>query len=251
MSQIDLKGRAALITGATSGFGWRAAHVIARSGASVAIAGRRTERLDSLADELAIYEVPVSKVCMDMADTDSILAGTDKAEADLGSIDILINNAGTVDASFATKLTLDKIDQVFDVNLRGPFVLAVEIAKRLITFKKPGRIINTSSMASVFYSGHGAALYSTTKAGINRMTEAFAVEWAKFHINVNAIAPGTFHSKMADAMLERMPQMIEAMPRKRVMETSHLESTLLYLLSPASEAVTGTVICVDDGQFPR
>jgi len=251
MTDIDLQSHCALVTGATSGFGWHAAHIIAQSGASVAIAGRRTDRLDKLALELDKYDVPISKVRMDTSDPNSILAGVDKAEADVGLINILLNNAGTVDANFATKLSLDKINQVFDVNLRGPFILAVEIAKRLIAAEKPGRIINTSSVSSFFYDGHGAALYSTTKAGINRMTEALAVEWAKFHINVNAIAPGTFRSEMADAMIARMPQMVDLMPRKRVMETTQLESTLRYLLSPASDAVTGTIISVDDGQCPR
>jgi NAD(P)-dependent dehydrogenase (short-subunit alcohol dehydrogenase family) len=141
---------------------------------------------------------------------------------------------------------------VISVNLRGPFILASEIAKRLIKQKKPGRIINIASIAASFYNGNGAALYSVTKAGVARMAEALAVEWARFNINVNAIAPGMFVSEMTDGMFERMGGEPSAhTPRKRICDPAQLDSTLLYLCSPASDAVTGTVIKVDDGQSPR
>jgi NAD(P)-dependent dehydrogenase (short-subunit alcohol dehydrogenase family) len=148
-------------------------------------------------------------------------------------------------------MSIELIDRVFDTNLRGPYVLSCEIARRLIERKTPGRQINISSISASNYDGHGAALYSVTKAGIARMSEVLAVEWSRNHINVNCIAPGAFHSEMMDGMLERMGDFSGAMPRKRLGAPAQLDSTLLYLCSPASDAVTGAIIKVDDGQSPR
>jgi NAD(P)-dependent dehydrogenase (short-subunit alcohol dehydrogenase family) len=106
-------------------------------------------------------------------------------------------------------------------------------------------------MGAFSYAGGGAALYSITKAAIVRMTETLAVEWARFGINVNCIAPGAFRSEMMDGMLERVGDITKAFPRKRLGEPAQLDSTLLYLVSPESEGVTGTVIKVDDGQGSR
>jgi NAD(P)-dependent dehydrogenase (short-subunit alcohol dehydrogenase family) len=143
------------------------------------------------------------------------------------------------------------IDDVFDTNLRGPYVLSCEIARRLIAAELPGRMVNISSVGAFNYSGQGAALYSITKAGIIRMTEALAVEWARFNINVNAIAPGAFASEMMDGMLERIGDFSTTFPRKRICDPAQMDSTLLYLVSPASDAVTGTFIKIDDGQGSR
>jgi NAD(P)-dependent dehydrogenase (short-subunit alcohol dehydrogenase family) len=148
-------------------------------------------------------------------------------------------------------MSTELIDQVLDTNLRGPWILSCEVARRLIAAKAPGRMVNISSIGAFDYSGGGAALYSVTKAAINRMTETLAVEWSRFDINVNAIAPGAFSSEMMDGMLERMGDITRAFPRKRLGDPSQLDSTLLYLVSPASEFVTGTVIKVDDGQSGR
>ena len=112
-------------------------------------------------------------------------------------------------------------------------------------------MVNVSSMGAFNYSGQGAALYSITKAGIARMTEALAVEWSRFNINVNCIAPGAFSSEMMDGMLERMGDFTGTFPRKRLGQPAQLDSTLLYLCAPSSECVTGTVIKVDDGQGTR
>ncbi len=122
---------------------------------------------------------------------------------------------------------------------------------RLIDAKVPGRMVNISSMGAFNYDGLGAALYSITKAGVNRMTEALAMEWARFNINVNGIAPGAFSSEMKDGMVSRLGPFYEHSPRKRLGDPAQLDSTLLYLCAPASEFVTGTVIKVDDGQTPR
>jgi NAD(P)-dependent dehydrogenase (short-subunit alcohol dehydrogenase family) len=112
----------------------------------------------------------------------------------------------------------------------------------------PGRIVNIASSAAFEYGGNGAALYSTTKGAVVRMTQALSVEWAPFNINVNAIAPGAFSSEMMDGMLARVGDISQHFPRKRIGDPVQLDSTLLYLVSPSSDFVTGTCIRVDDGQ---
>jgi NAD(P)-dependent dehydrogenase (short-subunit alcohol dehydrogenase family) len=246
----DLTGRVAMVTGATSGLGWRFAQVLAAAGATVVATGRRTARLDELTEASRDLGTVIG-VEMDMTDTDSILAGVRTGEDAAGTIDILVNNAGVPDAQRAHKMPLDLIDRVFDTNLRGPYVLSCEVARRLIAAEMPGRMVNVSSSSAHHYDGHGAALYSITKAGIARMSEVLAVEWSRYHINVNCIAPGAFRSEMMDGMIERMGDFSSHLPRKRLGEPWQLDSTLLYLCSPTSEVVTGATIRIDDGQGPR
>ena len=176
-----------------------------------------------------------------MCDNDSILGAVEQAESALGTIDILVNNAGIPDAQRAHKMPLDLIDRVFDTNLRGPYILSCEVARRLIAAKMPGRMVNISSIGGFNYSNNGAALYSITKSAIVRMTECLAVEWARFDINVNAIAPGAFSSEMMDGMVERMGDIARFFPRKRICDPPEMDSTLLYFLSPASGGGDGNV----------
>lgn len=250
-ASLDLTGQVALVTGATSGLGWRFARVLAASGASVVACGRRFERLEELAALIKADGGVCAPVQLDVTDADAIKAAVDAAEAAFGTVTILINNAGIPDAQRATKMSTELIDAVLDTNLRGPYIMACEVARRLIDAKKPGRMVNISSMGAFNYSGAGAALYSITKAAINRMTEALAVEWVKFGINVNGIAPGAFNSEMMDGMLQRIGDISKGMPRQRIGDPAQMDSTLLYLVAPSSEFVTGTVIKVDDGQSPR
>jgi NAD(P)-dependent dehydrogenase (short-subunit alcohol dehydrogenase family) len=250
-ASVDLHGRVALVTGATSGLGRRFAKVLAAVGASVVGAGRRRERLDSLVAEIAEGGGTAVGVELDVTDPDSIVAAVESAEQAFGTVSIAVNCAGIPDAQRAHKMSLELIDQVIDTNLRGPYLLACEVARRLIAAKQPGRIVNVSSMGAYSYGGNGAALYSITKAAINRMTEVLAVEWVRYGINVNGIAPGAFASEMMDGMLSRLGDFTGAMPRQRLGDPAQLDSTLLYLVAPSSEFVTGTVVKVDDGQGVR
>ncbi|NOX50396.1 MAG: SDR family NAD(P)-dependent oxidoreductase [Gammaproteobacteria bacterium] len=247
----DLSGQVALITGTTSGLGKRFAQVLAACGAKVVLTGRRVERLQSLAEEIRQNGGTAEHIALDMRDNNSIIACVDQAEKALGTITILINNAGIPDAQRAHKMPLQLIDDVFDTNLRGPYILSCEIARRLIAAKLPGRMVNISSVGGFNYSGNGAALYSITKSAIVRMTEVLAVEWARYNINVNAIAPGAFSSEMMDGMVARMGDFAQHFPRKRICDPAEMDSTLLYFVSPASAAVTGTYIKIDDGQGSR
>lgn len=250
-STIDLGGQVAFVTGASSGLGRRFALLLAANGARVVATARRMERLESLAAEITGAGGTCLPLQLDVTDAEQIAAAVATAEGELGPVQILVNNAGIPDAQYATKMSVDFVDQVLDTNLRAPFLLSCEVARRLIALELPGRIVNISSVGSFHYAGGGAALYSISKAGVNRLTEALAVEWSRFGINVNAIAPGLFASEMSDGMIERMGDLTRHFPRRRIGQPEHLDSTLLYLVSPASEMVTGTVIRVDDGQGPR
>jgi NAD(P)-dependent dehydrogenase (short-subunit alcohol dehydrogenase family) len=247
----DLTGQVALVTGATSGLGWRFAQVLASAGATVALTGRREANLKALHKEITDSGGSSAWFALDMTDAENIVQTVADAEDALGPISILVNNAGIPDAQLAMQMEVELIDRVLSTNLRGPFILSCEVGRRMKAHKIPGRIVSISSSSAFNYTGMGAALYSTTKAAISRMTETLAVEWARFNINVNAIAPGAFSSEMMDGMLERVGDITEFFPRKRLGQPAQLDSTLLFLCSPASECVTGTIVRVDDGQDPR
>jgi NAD(P)-dependent dehydrogenase (short-subunit alcohol dehydrogenase family) len=247
----DLTGQTALVTGASSGLGLRFAKVLAACGAKVALAARRLDRLEALAEEIRAQGGQATAIQMDATDAGQLTATVETAQAALGLVTILVNNAGIPDAQRAHRMPLELIDRVIDINIRAPYVLSCEVARRLIDAGQPGRIVNIASAAAYDYGGNGAALYSISKAAVVRMTEALAVEWARFNINVNAIAPGAFESEMMDGMLKRVGDITAHFPRKRIGAPAQLDSTLLYLVGPASDAVTGTSIRVDDGQGSR
>jgi NAD(P)-dependent dehydrogenase (short-subunit alcohol dehydrogenase family) len=247
----DLTGQTALVTGASSGLGLRFAKTLATAGAKVALAARRVEKLEQVCGEIRAAGGVAEPFALDVMDAERCIGVVGEVESKLGPVSILVNNAGIPDAQRAHKMSLELIDRVLDTNLRGPFVLSCEVARRLIDQQLPGRMVNISSVGAFSYGGNGAALYSITKAAIIRMTEALAVEWARYHINVNAIAPGAFASEMMDGMLQRVGDITQAFPRKRLGDPAQLDSTLLFLVSPSSEFVTGTFVKADDGQGGR
>ncbi len=244
----SLAGQVALVTGATSGLGRRFAQTLAAAGASVVACGRRVERLDEVVAEIEAAGGCAVAVPLDVSDAEAIPGAVDAAEAAFGTVTILVNNAGIPDAQRAHKMSLELIDAVLDTNVRAVFVLSCEVARRLIAAETPGRIVNIASTGAFHYGGNGAALYSVSKAAVVRITEVLSVEWSRYRINVNAIAPGAFHSEMMDGMLSRVGDFTQMTPRKRLGDPAQLDSTLLYLCAPASECVTGAIIRVDDGQ---
>ena len=158
----DLTGQVALVTGTTSGLGRRFATVLSACGASVALTGRRVERLEALAAEIEGAGGQCVAAPLDMTDRDNIRQVVDKVEDALGTITILVNNAGIPDAQRAHKMSDELVDAVFDTNLRGPWDLSCEVARRLIAAGLPGRMVNISSSGGFHYGGNGAALYSVT-----------------------------------------------------------------------------------------
>ena len=250
-ASIDLTGQTALVTGASSGLGRRFAQVLAACGAKVAVTGRRLDRLETLAAEIKAAGGEAAPLALDVTDADQLIDVVEGAQKALGLVTILINNAGIPDAQRAHKMPLELIDRVFDTNLRAPYILSCEVARRLIAAGSPGRMVNIASMAAFQYRGEGAALYSITKAGVVRLTEALAVEWARYNINVNCIAPGAFSSEMMDGMLARVGDITQAFPRKRIGDPAQMDATLLHFVSPAADFVTGAVIKIDDAQGGR
>lgn len=248
-----LDGRVALVTGASAGLGRRFARVLAEHGAAVVIAARRSEALEELAGEIRGAGGRALVHAIDVADSGAIPGVFDAAEQQFGTVDILVNNAAVADGNFATALSLVTIDRVIDVDFRAPFLFAVETARRLMAADQPGRIVNISSVGAFHYSPRSAAaLYCAAKAGIIRMTEVLAIEWARYGINVNAIAPGMFESEMTEEYIARVGDRVrQSFPRQRFGTPGDLDSTLLYLVDPASHFVTGTCITVDDGQTSR
>lgn len=247
----DLSGQLAIVTGASSGLGARFARVLAAAGASVAVCARRTDKLDALVTEITTAGGTARAFQIDVADQAQCTGLAERVEAAMGPVTILINNAGIPDAARAHKLSPELYNQVMAVNVNAPWLLSTSLAARRIADGKPLRIVNIASMAAFEYQGHGAALYSMTKAAVVRMTEVLAVEWARYPINVNGIAPGAFASEMMDGMLSRMGDITQHFRRKRLGDPAMMDSTLLYLVAPASEAVTGTVVKIDDGQSNR
>jgi NAD(P)-dependent dehydrogenase (short-subunit alcohol dehydrogenase family) len=250
-ASTDLSGQIAIVTGASSGLGARFARVLAASGATVALCARRADKLEALKGEIEAAGGKAAVFEIDVSDQAQCLALAKKVEAALGPVSILVNNAGIPDAQRAHKLPLDLFNRVMAINVHAPWLLSTSLAARRIGDGKPLRIVNIASMAAYEYAGQGAALYSMTKASVVRMTEVLAVEWARYPINVNGIAPGAFASEMMDGMLERMGDITSHFRRKRLGDPAQMDSTLLFLVSPASDAVTGTVIKIDDGQSNR
>lgn len=249
-----LAGQTAFVTGASSGLGVEFARALALQGANVVLAARRADRLHNLAAEIVTQGGRAMALPFDVADTNAIEAALDQVEDHFGKVNLLVNNAGTADGFRAMDLPLAELDRVWSVNVRGPWALSCAVGRRLVAAGLPGRIVNISSIAAHVFDGRAipATFYSVTKSALTRMTEVLAMEWAHHKINVNAIAPGMFESELTAAHLERsLERAIQATPRKRLGHPAQLVSTLLYLVDPASEAVTGTCIKVDDGQMLR
>jgi NAD(P)-dependent dehydrogenase (short-subunit alcohol dehydrogenase family) len=253
---IDLSGRVALVTGASSGLGAQFARVLARAGAGVALAGRRVERLKSLRAEIEAEGGDAHIVPLDVTDHDGIKAAIAHTETDVGTIDILINNSGVATTQKLVDVTPEDFDYVFDVNVRGAFFVAQEVGKRMIaraqgaapgTFTG-GRIVNIASVAGLRVLGRIGA-YAISKAAVVHMTKAMALEWGRFGINVNAICPGyidteiNHHQWQTDAGRK----FVEAMPRKRIGEPEDLDAVLMMLCANESHFVNGAIIQADDG----
>ena len=251
---INLEGKCALITGASSGLGKRFAQVLSQAGARVVLASRRTERLKELRAEIEASGGAAHVVSLDVTDYQSIKSAVAHAETEAGMIDILVNNSGVSTQQKLTDVTPSDFDFVFDTNTRGAFFVAQEVAKRMImrgngTVKPGYRIINIASMAGLKTLPQ-IGIYSMSKAAVIHMTKAMAQEWGRHGINVNAICPGFISTELNDEFLESEAgkKMIAGFPRRRTMREDDLDATVLHLLSDASRGITGAAFDLDDGQ---
>ncbi len=253
---IDLSGRVALVTGASSGLGWQFARVLARAGAAVALGGRRLERLKELRAAIEADGGDAHVVRLDVTDTDSIGAAVAHTETEVGNIDILVNNAGISVSGRLTELSADDFDSVFATNTRGAFFVAQEVARRMIARAQGaapgtwagGRIVNIASVAGLRAVPQLGA-YAMSKAAVVHMTRAMALEWGRFGINVNVICPGYIDTEINHEFwsTDSGRRMLEALPRKRVGRAEDLDLVLLMLAAGQSQFVNGAVVAADDG----
>jgi len=254
--QLDLSGRVALITGASSGLGAQFAKTLSRAGAAVVLASRRTDRLMALRAHIEAEGGDAHVVALDVTDTASIKSAVAHAETEVGPIDILINNSGVSTTQRLQDVTEDDYDFVFGTNTRGAFFVAQEVAKRMLARAQGaapgtfvgGRIINIASMAGLKVLPQ-IGVYCMSKAAVVHMTKAMAVEWGKFGINVNAICPGYIDTEINHQhwQTEQGQKLIGMLPRKRVGSPADLDAVLVMLASNESHFINGAVIAADDG----
>ncbi|HYR25553.1 MAG TPA: SDR family oxidoreductase [Aquabacterium sp.] len=253
---LDLSGRVALITGASSGLGAQFARTLSRAGAAVVLAGRRVERLKDLRSELGALGGDVHVVELDVTDVDSIRAAVAHAETEVGGIDILINNSGVSSTERLVDVTEDSYDHVFNTNTRGAFFAAQEVAKRMLARAKGaapgtytgGRIVNIASAAGLRTLPQ-IGVYCMSKAAVIHMTKVMAAEWGRFGITTNAICPGYIDTEINHHHWETEAgqKLISMLPRKRVGQPKDLDALLVMLCSAESDFINGAVISADDG----
>ncbi len=253
---INLEGRVALVTGASSGLGAQFARTLAQAGACVVLAGRRIERLKDLRAEIEGNGGDAHVVQLDVTDVASIKAAVAHAETEVGTLDILINNSGVSTTQRLTDVTENDYDFVMDTNTRGAFFVAQEVGKRMLARARGaapgsfvgGRIVNVASMAGLRVLSQ-IGVYAMSKAAVIHMTRAMALEWGKYGINVNAICPGYIDTEINHHHwgTEQGKKLIDLLPRKRVGQPQDLDTALLMLCANESHFINGAVIQADDG----
>lgn len=251
---INLEGKVALVTGASSGLGKRFALVLSQAGAKVVLASRRVERLKELRAEIEASGGAAHVVSLDVTDYQSIRSAVAHAETEAGTIDILVNNSGVSTTQKLTEVTPADFEYVFDTNTRGAFFVAQEVAKRMImrsasaNHKPPYRIVNIASVAGLRVLPQ-IGLYSMSKAAVVQMTRAMALEWGRHGINVNAICPGYIDTEINHHLwsTDHGQKLLSMLPRKRVGKPEDLDGLLMLLAADESQFINGAVISADDG----
>lgn len=249
MPSYDLSGKVALVTGATSGLGRRFSLILAKAGASVAITGRRVERLETLKKEIEALGGRSAAIALDVTDTQSISDCVAETERTLGPLDILVNNAGMNVQALPADVTPDGFDTMFDTNVRGAFFMAQAAGRSMIARGQGGRIINIASIGAHTVLP-GLTIYCMTKAAVAMMTKSLGKEWARHQINVNAMCPGFIETELNSGWFqsEGGQRQIKTWPRRRLGVEEDLDGTLLLLASDHGRFITGSLFTVDDGQ---
>ena len=253
---IDLSGRVAFITGASSGLGAQFARTLAQAGAAVVLASRRIDRLKDLRATIVAEGGDAHVIELDVTDHASIKSAVAHVETEVGSIDILVNNSGVSTTQRLQDVMPEDYDFMFDTNVKGAFFVAQEVGKRMLaraTGAAPGsytggRIVNIASMAGLRVLPK-IGTYCMTKAAVIQMTKAMALEWGKFGINVNAICPGYIDTEINHHhwQTEAGQKLVQMLPRKRVGQPQDLDALLVMLCSDQSHFINGAVIAADDG----
>jgi len=253
---IDLSGRVAFITGASSGLGAQFARTLAGAGAAVVLASRRLDKLKALRAEIEGQGGDAHVVELDVTDHDAIKSAVAHAETEVGSIDILVNNSGVSTTQRIQDVSENDFDRVFNTNVKGAFFVAQEVGKRMLARAKGaapgtftgGRIINIASMAGLRVLPQ-IGVYCMSKAAVVQMTKVMALEWGRFGINVNAICPGYIDTEINHLhwQTEQGQKLVQMLPRKRIGQAKDLDALLVMLCANESHFINGAVIAADDG----
>ncbi len=251
MSELfSLKGRVALVTGASGGLGRQFALTLSRAGASVVLTARRQTKLEQLAQEIESNGAKAVPVVMDVTNADSIRHGFVAAERAVGTVTILVNNSGITSATAALEIDEADWNRTMDTNLKGAWLVAQEAARQMVTAETHGSIINIASILA-FRAAKHLAPYAASKAALLQLTRSLSLEWARHKIRVNAIAPGYIITDMNREFFQQAESadVIKRIPQRRVGTPEDLDGALLLLASDASSYMTGSTIVVDGGHL--
>lgn len=249
LEKFSLKGKSGIITGGGTGLGKGMATALIQAGAEILIVGRRKDVLEKTAKELRHFGGPVIPFPADLSKMEDISQIVDQAIRQFGKIDFLFNNAGSIHRAPCEEYSEADWDGVIQTNLKAPFFLAQAVAKTMMAAKRPGSIVNTSSLIA-FIGGKNVPAYAASKAGINHVTKSMANGWAKSGIRVNAIAPGWFSTDLTEAVRKnkgRYAELTARIPMGRWGNPEELGGAAVFLASDASSYVTGQTIVVDGG----
>ena len=247
---FDLTGRTALVTGGSRGLGLQIAHALGEAGARLMITARKADELEHAVAQLQDAGIDARWIAADCAQEAQLRTLADETLARMGDIDILVNNAGATYGSPAEDHPVQAWDKVMNLNVRGYFILSQHVGKRSMIPRKRGRIIDVSSIASL--GGNPPELrmiaYNTSKAAVNNFTRALAAEWGQHGINVNALCPGFFLSKLTRATLDVHGQMLTAhTPLGRLGDDEDLKGAAVLFASDAGKHITGQCLAIDGG----
>ena len=248
---FDLTGKTALVTGGSRGLGLQMAHALGEAGAKIMLSSRKAEDLEQATAELQAAGIDARWIAADCAKETDITRLADETLQRMGDVDILVNNAGASWGAPAQDYPVAAWDKVMNLNVRGYFLLSQIIAKKSMIARRSGRIINIASIAGL--GGNPVEMktiaYNTSKGAVINFTRALAAEWGVHGINVNAICPGFFKTKMAMVLIETMGE--EAMaahaPLRRLGDDEDLKGLCLLLASDAGKHITGQYLAVDGG----
>ena len=247
---FDLTGRIAIVTGGSRGLGEEMAEGLAEAGAALMLCARREQWLTPTLETFRGKGVRVEGMVCDVSVPEQVQAVVDKTIATFGKVDILVNNAGISWGAEPEEMPFDKWQKVIDINLTGAFLFS-QAAGREMLKKQYGRIINIASIAGLHASVNGSHYvgYAASKAGLMGLTRELAASWGRSNIRVNAIAPGFFHSRLADpAIVHAEPHIKATSPIPRVGDAGELKGVCVFLASDASNYITGQTIVVDGGR---
>jgi len=248
LDEFSLKGKVAIVTGASSGLGRGIALALSEAGANLVLVSRRLQLLQEVAKLINKKDQECFCFSTDVSKKEQVEHTVKEAVKIFRKIDILVNVAGINRRNLLENFTEEDWDAVIDINLKGTFLFSQAVGKVMIKQEK-GKIINTASMTSVI-GGQNIPAYSASKGGVSQLTKAFAVAWAKYNINVNAIGPGWFKTPMTKSLYEDKDinsQTLSRIPMKRWGDPADLAGAVVFLASEASNYVTGATIYVDGG----